>query len=225
MTNILIRNTAFFVLLFSIAGAVLAQNPTIRVTVYGTHEGGNIAYHYKVINNGDVALDNFIIGNAVDNEDSDGYPQLDRRPLGWSYGKVGETGTEILLSPTSTSQPPYWASSLCGKQEFSNHCLEWKVISDGQAYVIPSGQSLAGFSVTVALFDNKQFPHNYNKAGQVVGLTAGPDDDMYLRSGFKTSYWDAKTNAVTNIWGQLEIVNHSTHSLDHTQPRHNSPEW
>lgn len=209
MTKSLI--TATIALILGITGTALAQTLPIRVTVYGTHEGSNIVYHYKVINNGDVPLHEFVIGSAVNDKNPDGYPQLDRRPLGWGYGQEGETGTEILLAPTSTTQPPNWAASMCGKQEFSYHCLEWSVTAEGQAYVIPAGQSLAGFSISVALVDNKQFPHKYYKATYVnheyykAGQVANRDEDMYLRSGFKTSYWNAQKNDIQNIWGLLEI--------------------
>jgi hypothetical protein len=210
MTNYLIRIIAIVALMLSMN--VAAQVLPIRVLVYGTHEGSNIVYHYKVINNGDVALHQFIIGNAVDNEDPDGYPQLERLPLGWTYGREGETGTEILLAPTSTSQPPYWKPSICGKQEMSNNCLEWEIAPDGLAYVISPGQSLAGFIVTVPLFDNELTPHDYFNAAQVVG----EQDDIYLTGSFKVSYWDASKNNLKNIWGPIEIADRTPPTLSVT---------
>lgn len=210
MTNHLIRFISIAALMLSMN--VAAQAQPVRVLVYGTHEGSNIIYHYKVINNTDVALHHFIIGNAVDSEDPDGYPQLERLPLGWTYGREGETGTEILLAPNSTSQPPYWKSSICGKQEMSNNCLEWEIASDGLAYVIPPGQWLAGFSVTVPLFDNELSPHDYFNAAQVVG----EQDDLYLTGSFKVSYWDSNKNNLKNIWGPIEIADTTPPTLSVT---------
>ncbi len=214
MTNPLICIITIIVLLFSTSTIALAQTQPVRVMVYGEHANGNIIYHYKVINNGDVALHNFVIGSVFDSKLGDEIPQLERLPLGWTYGQEGETGTEILLAPTSTSQPPYWTSQVYGQQESGNYYLEWKTTSDGQAYAIPPGQSLAGFRVSVPLYDPNEFPPDYYNAG--VSEPGWKENDMYLSSSFKVSYWDSSKNELKNIWGPIEITDTTPPTLSVT---------
>jgi len=202
MKNIL----AVFAFLLGLCG--LAQAAPLRVQVYGTHEGPNIVYHYKVINNTDIAISNFVIGSIIDSATGEEIPQLERRPAGWSYGRELETGTEILLAPTSTTQPPYWTAKFYSQQEHSgNYYLEWRIAPGGQPYVVPVGQSLAGFSVSVPLVDNRLSPHEYYNAGQVLDpAVADPDDDRYLRSSFKMSYAVPKALELQTVRGQLEVA-------------------
>ena len=113
MTNLHIRITAI-ALMLGASGLTQAQtlSPPVRVQVYGTHEGGNIVYHYKVLNNSNsgVALNNFVIGSIFDSNLGDEMPQLERPPLGWEWASDGDS---IILAPTSTRQPAYWASKFC----------------------------------------------------------------------------------------------------------------
>src|SRR5665647_314830 len=129
MNHLLLR-TAAISLLVSMAGLSHAMPPApvtgapatgIRVLVYGVHYGGNIVYNYKVINNGDTPFNNFTIGSEFYSTNNSEYPQLTRLPLGWTYGREGETGTAIILAPGSTSQPAYWTSHVFGQQETDNY--------------------------------------------------------------------------------------------------------
>ena len=212
MRNLLTRIAAIIAILLSTSTMALAQSSPVRVMVYGTHENGNIVYHYKVINNGNVALHDFVIGSIFDAKYGDEIPQLERLPLGWTYGREGETGTAIILAPTSTSQPTNWISKLYGQEEASNYYLRWETTPEDHSYGIPSGQTLSGFSVTVPLVDNELTPPEYYNAAQ----TAGQDDDMYLKGSFKVSHWDTQKNNLQNNWGQLEIEDTSPPTLSVT---------
>jgi hypothetical protein len=218
MMNIFFRLNATLALLLGLCG--LAQAEPLRVQVYGTHEGPNIVYHYRVINNTDISISNFVIGSIIDSATGEEIPQLERRPAGWSYGRQLETGTEILLAPTSTTQPPYWTAEFYSQQEHSsNYYLEWRIAPNGQPYVVPVGQSLAGFSVSVPLVDNRLSPHEYYNAGQIVDPTKpdiGPDDDRYLRSSFKMSYAVPKALELQTVRGQLEIADTTAPTLSVT---------
>lgn len=166
----------------------------IRVLVYGIHHGGNIVYNYKVINNGDTPFGYFTIGSHFDSVAEEAYPQLTRLPLGWSYGRVGETGTAIILAPASTSQPPYWTSHVFGQQEADNYYLNWHATPGPVSNAIRPGQTLEGFSVTVPLVDNGlDLPM---VTGQPV--FTGPDE-MYIKGSFEIGL--ASGN---DVWGMLE---------------------
>jgi len=214
MANFFIRIVSLAALMLCTGGLAQAQTPPVRVQVYGTHEGPNIVYHYKVINNSSIAVHGFVIGSYFDATQNSEYPQLERFPAGWEFGVEGETGTEILLAPTSTRQPPYWTAAMCGQQESSNYCLEWSITNDGQAYVIPPGQSLAGFSVAVPMVDMRLSPHEYYNAG--VSILGWKENDMYLSGSFKLSDWDASKKGIRDTWGQLEIADKTPPTLSVT---------
>ena len=200
MTNFLYRLIVIFSLLAGVVNPVQAQPPApatgIRILVHGIHYGGNIVYNYKVINNGDTPFNNFTIGGYFDIEEDYQFPQLTRLPLGWKYGRVGETGREIILDPASINQPPYWTAQVFGQQEASNYYLEWHAFpgTGGVPNVIRSGQTLAGFSVTIPLEDSKL------SLPMVTGqpLFTGPDE-KYIRGGFMVGLVSGK-----DVWGALE---------------------
>lgn len=218
MKKLPLQVTAIFSLLIGMASPVHALPPApitgapatgIRVQVYGIHYGGNIVYNYKVINNGNTPFNNFTIGSYFKSEEDGELPQLIRLPLGWSYGRTGETGTAIILSPASTSQPAYWNSHVFGQQEHDNYYLEWHA-SDGPGDVsnaIHPGQALAGFSVTVPLVDNElDLPM---VTGQPV--FTGPDE-KYVKGGFKVGYFPAGSG-YQEVWGTLERLDTTPPSL------------
>jgi hypothetical protein len=212
MNRIFFRITATLSLLAGIVGTVHAQTAPpatgIRVLVYGIHYGGNIVYNYKVINNGDTPFNNFTIGSEFYGEDGSEYPQLTRLPLGWTYGREGETGTAIILAPGSTGQPAYWTSHVFGQQETNNYYLEWRASrgsGDVSNSILP-GQTLDGFSVTVPLKDSHiSFPM---VTGQPVHV--GPDE-MYIKGGFKVGYYPGKQ--YQEVWGTLERLDTTPPSL------------
>ena len=202
MTNFFFRFIAIFALLVGSVTSAQAQTPApatgIRVLVYGIHYGGNLVYHYKVINNGDTPFNNFTIGGYFNSAEDSEFPQLTRLPLGWQYGHEGETGPAIILVAGSTGQPPYWTSHVFGQEETANYYLRWRATrgpSDASNAIRP-GQTLAGFSVTVPLADSKlSLPA---VTGQPVFI--GPDE-MYLKGGFKVGLVSGKY-----VWGTLERV-------------------
>jgi hypothetical protein len=206
MNPLFLRIAAIGALLLGCNAGVQAQPPAVRMQVYGIHQGSDIIYHYKLINNSAETLQNFVIGSTYSTEDKEEYPQLERLPSGWTYG---ETGTEIILAPGSTRQPPNWTANFYGQQENGNYYLEWETTPDGQVSGISPGQSLSDFSVSVPLIDNELSPPDYYNAAQVVG----EQDDIYLTGSFKVSYWDVNKNDLQNVWGPLEIVDKTPPTL------------
>jgi hypothetical protein len=216
MNHLLLRIATVGALLFGINHFVYAEilPSSVHLQVYGMHQANDIIYHYKLINNSGESIRHFVLGSRYSAEDKGEYPQLMRRPKGWKYGETGETGTEILISSTSTSQPPYWTSNVYGQQESGYYYLEWETTPDGLAYAIPPGQSRAGFSVTVPLDDPNEFPPDYYNAG--VSEPGWKENDMYLSSSFKVSYWDSGKNELKNIWGPVEIADTTPPTLSVT---------
>jgi hypothetical protein len=214
MNHFLIRFATISALLFGCNAGVQAQTPDVHIQVYGIHQGNDIIYNYKLINNSAETLQHFVIGSTYNSQKASEYPQLERKPSGWTYGRSGETGTEILLAPGSTRQPSNWTANLYGQQENDNYYLEWKTTPDGQGTAILPGQSLAGFSVTVPLYDANEFPPEYYNAG--VSIPGWKENDMYLSSTFKVSYWDTSKNDLQNVWGPLERLDTTPPSLSVT---------
>jgi len=210
MNNLLFRIAAIMSLLVSSAGSAQAQTPEpatgIRVLVYGIHYGGNIIYNYKVINNSERPIRNFVIGYYFDTELGYAYPQLTRLPLGWAYGREGETGTAIILAPASTSQPGNWASRVYGQQDTDNYYLEWNSYLSDKSNDIHPGQTITGFSVTIPLVDDQL------SLPMVTGqpLFTGPDE-KYLKGNFKVDFFYNKD--IHEFWGPLELVDTTPPSL------------
>jgi len=204
MKHLFFRIASIGVLLLGCNAVVQADilPSEVHMQVYGIHHGSDIIYNYTLINNSTETLQNFVIGSTYNDKKAYEYPQLERLPSGWSYGKTGETGTEIILAPGSTRQPPNWTANLYGQEENGNYYLEWKTTPDGQGTAITPGQSLGGFSITVPLFDPQESPSDYYNATQVEGQ----QKDIYLTGSFKVSYWDFNKNVLQNIWGLLEIA-------------------
>lgn len=201
MNHFLIRAAAIFSFLVCLAGLAQAQTPApatgIRVLVYGIHYGGNIVYNYKVINNGDTPFNNFTIGSEFDSSENSEFPQLLRRPIGWTYGEKGEVGREIILAPGSTNQPPNWKPWMYGHQDTYLCYLEWDIPRGDGSNDIRPGQTLTGFSVTIPLADSKLI------LPLVTGLPVptGPDE-KYLKGNFKVGFGSEKN--FQEAWGTLE---------------------
>jgi hypothetical protein len=192
MNSVLFRVAVILALLLGMAAQ--AKTPAsapatgIHILVYGIHYGGNLVYHYKVVNNSNMTFNNFTIGSELLQPDgvsifeAGDFPQLFRLPLGWKYGEKGEIGTEIILDPGSTSQPPNWKPWVFGQQETVQYYLEWHTpwgegVNDSGIY---PGQTLDGFTVTIPQKDiNLTLPVVTGKPPFL-----GPDE-MYVKGGFK----------------------------------------
>jgi hypothetical protein len=179
----------------------------IRVQVYGIHYGGNIVYNYKVINNSNTPFNNFTIGGYFDNEKNFAFPQLTRLPLGWSYGREGETGPAIILAQGSTNHPAYWTSHVYGQEGTANYYLEWRTPWGQSSNAIQPRQTIEGFAVTVPLVDNMlTLPRVTGKP-----VFTGPDE-MYIKGGFKIGYRPSGSN-YQEVWGTLERFDTTPPSL------------
>jgi hypothetical protein len=211
MNKFLLQSLAMICVIFSMTSSVYAQaqasSAGVRIFGYGIHYGGNIVYNYKVVNSGTKTVRSFVIGNEFDSEENDSFPQLLRLPLGWSYGRTGEIGTEIVLAPGSISQPQGWQSTVYGKQDSGMYYLEWNSYSGDESIDIYPGQTLAGFSVTVPLVDKKLLLPRVT--GQPV--YTGPDEN-YIKGSFRANIVDAN-NKSEKVWGAIEPIDTTAPTL------------
>src|SRR6266566_9253462 len=145
---IVLRQIAFLMVFALTMGVARAAESPVRVLVYGEHQKDNVVYHYTVINNGQEEFYNFIIASKYYADRDENFPELGKLPLGWAYGREGETGTKIILDSASTAQPAGWRPEVYGKQESGYYYLEWNTGDSGVRGVQP-GHTLSGFSVTV----------------------------------------------------------------------------
>jgi hypothetical protein len=207
MINIYFRFAAIILVLFSMAGVVQAQAAGVRILVYGIHHGGNLVYNYKVVNSGTKTVNGFVIGNEFNAAEQYEYPQLFRLPLGWAYGREGETGPAIIIPSSSTSQPAGWKSKVYGQEETAQYYLEWNSYSGDKSIDIQPGQTLGGFTVTVPLVDNKL------SLPMVTGQPAftGPDE-KYLKGSFKATIFDSNMK-FEDVWGTLEPLDTTSPTL------------
>lgn len=118
----------------------------VSVLVSADQTSSTITYRYTLINNSTESFNNVVIGSRFDATQNDTFPELGKLPIGWQSGSQGETGTSIVLDPTSTTQPSGWTASVYGQEETAFFYLDWR--NSGGAAIQP-GQTLSGFSVAV----------------------------------------------------------------------------
>jgi len=147
--GIALKQVVFSTMIVLTMNLAQAAEQRSRALVYGEHRGDTIVYHYTVVNNGPERFYNFTIGGEYDAAEDARFPELGKLPLGWKFGREGETGTEIILDPASTTQPTGWKPHVYGKQESGFYYLEWDAFGSGVEGGIKPGQTLSGFSVTV----------------------------------------------------------------------------
>jgi len=214
MNKLILSTVVMLCAMFGIVSMVQAQTQAsasgVRIQVYGIHYGGNIVYNYKVVNAGTKTVIRFVIGDEFDVEENDNFPQLVRLPLGWTYGRTGETGTAIILAPGSTSQPQGWQSKVYGQQDSGLYYLEWNSLLGGRSVALQPGQTLPGFTVTVPLVDNKLLLPMVT--GQPV--YTGPDEN-YIKGSFRANIVDVN-NKSEKVWGTIETIDTTPPSLSVT---------
>lgn len=195
-----LRNTLMIVPILAVLSGPAGAEAPIRVLVYGEHQRDNLVYHYTVINNGTVGFNNFVVGSEYDIAQKETWPELGKLPVGWRYGKEGETGTEILLDAASTTQPTGWVPSIYGAQDSGFFFLEW---NGGTNSVEPS-QTLSGFSVTVPK----------GKDPNLFPMPAG-SELKYLNGHFTVGLY-SKAEGFKDVHGALERQDITPPSLNVT---------
>ena len=214
MNKLILYTVTTLCAIFGMVSIVQAQAQAsasgVRIQVYGIHYGGNIVYNYKVVNAGTKTVIRFVIGDEFDVEDNDNFPQLVRLPLGWTYGRTGETGTAIILASGSTSQSQGWQSKVYGQQDSGLYYLEWNSLLGGRSVAVQPGQTLPGFTVTVPLVDdNLSLPM---VTGQPV--YTGPDEN-YIKGSFRANIVDVN-NKSEKVWGTIEPIDTTPPTLSVT---------
>jgi hypothetical protein len=126
------------VLLMFLAGdATRAQQPS-GVTVSVSQQnlaGGQVAYHYSVVNGSSQR----IVALEIGSDYYHGVSELNVYPLGWSV----DTG----VSAGSLGSPTGWSPQVVTTEESAFVDVEWR--NDGTADIMP-GKTVSDFSITVA---------------------------------------------------------------------------
>ncbi|OFV83819.1 MAG: hypothetical protein A2W26_06535 [Acidobacteria bacterium RBG_16_64_8] len=119
------------------------EPPPVQVAVEKATVPGGIRYSYYVVNGSAYPITHMLIGF----ERLYDIPELTQGPVGWD----GE-GTSVPA--TSYSAPPGWLFDVYTMEEEEHINLAWE-IDPNQAVLTPirGGESLGGFSVTVAQAD------------------------------------------------------------------------
>jgi hypothetical protein len=179
------------VLCFASFTTSLATDAPVRVLVHGKHVANNLVYSYTVVNAALEKFGNVTIGSSFSAERGYQVPQLDKLPVGWKYGREGETGVEIILDSASTTQPSGWAAQVFGQQDHGYYYLRWYVPFESTATGILKGQTLSGFSVTVP------------KGNEPDRLLVPGTGDAYLNGGFEVGYREG-WNTFKEFYGSIE---------------------
>lgn len=142
------------------ASPIWAEDPPFRVKAYGVHEGGNVVYHYRVINNdtsppnSPQAVETSRIEIGIVGLRSEDEPQLVVEP-------VLDAGKPRITAPSG------WQGVLGGMEDHPRHTIVWKTttVPPEQPALDPlalmPGQTLSGLSVTVPRIDTAYVSSNF----------------------------------------------------------------
>lgn len=125
-----------------------AQDVGARVSVYGTHQGGNVIYHYQVRNNGPGEIRRFYVGCDCRSPEDTGKPELQMLPVNARASRTDDFGTWYDLPPEAATHPAGWRVRLLRPHGASGHWLEWFMPAAAKPGIAP-GATADGFSVTV----------------------------------------------------------------------------
>lgn len=142
------------------AAAASTQDPPFQVKAYGVHEGGNVVYHYRVIN------------NDTSPPDSPHAVETSRIEVG-IVGLHPEDEPQLVVEPVLDADKPRitapsgWQGVLGGMEDHPRHTIVWKTttIPPQQPALDPlalmPGQTLSGLSVTVPRIDTTYVSSNF----------------------------------------------------------------
>lgn len=152
--------------------AVMGQSPPTAVSVYGTHQGGNVVYHYAVRKT--AAIERFYIGCDCRSLERPAVPELQTLPVNARAKRTDDFGTWYELPAEAVTHPPGWRVRLLQPSGASGYWLEW--YRPGAASTGASaGATVNGFSVTLPQPDETYLLARYalHRRGDGAAGTSG----------------------------------------------------
>jgi photosystem II stability/assembly factor-like uncharacterized protein len=120
------------------ANPSLPSLPGVSIKVVEQVLSDRVIYHYRLVNNSDQVIVGFHVG------DNSGAPELSELPLGWD--------SDQGIPSTSATSAWGWQCEALAQEESDYHLLQWDTSNFSTASL--PGQSLSGFSVTLAVADS-----------------------------------------------------------------------
>lgn len=159
----------------ALAPAVSAQETNARVSVYGTHQGGNVVYHYQVRNNGASEIRRFFLGCDCRSPEDTGLPELQALPVNADAVRTDDFGAWYEIPAGSATQPAGWRVRVLKPQGAHGHWIEWFMPAATNAG-IPAGATADGFSVTLPGPDETYLTGRFSVHGQGTraAVASGP---------------------------------------------------
>lgn len=143
--------------------AVGAQETSARVLVYGTHQGGNVVYHYQVRNNGTSEIRRLFIGCDCRSPEDTGLPELQALPVDAAVARTDDFGT--WYEAPVAGQPAGWRLRILRPRGASGHWIEWYMPAAADAGIAP-GATSGVFSVTLPGSDETYLTARFSVHGQ-----------------------------------------------------------
>lgn len=147
MKNILQTNFQLSTLLligFFASGTVMGQTPI--VTAYGQHYGGQVVYHYQLINNSPYAIKALWIGYDTLNDNN-------RDNNVWELKEYPSGTIDRSIPPASVTTPQGWEAMRISQEETPGHVIVWGV-GEGNTPRLQPGQTLSGMSIKLDRTDD-----------------------------------------------------------------------
>ncbi len=157
--------------LAAIAPQLYVQNAGAQVTVYGTHQGGNVVYHYEVRNSGAGEIRRFYLGCECRAPGESGIAELQALPVNAQPVRTDAFGTWYELPADAVTQPGGWRTRLLKPHGSTGHWIEWYMPAAAKPG-IPAGATVTGFSVTIAGADETYLVSRYTLHRQDKGVAA-----------------------------------------------------
>lgn len=132
--------------------------PDALVVVTKQQEGDNYRFNYRVLNNSDRPISGLSIGLSDQN-----VPMLDFPPVGYDF-------TNGTVPSSSFATPNGWSFSMIVDTETDAKAVAWTAANE--AFNIPVGGELAGFSVLVP-YDDLTYRGTFNVALDIASTITG----------------------------------------------------
>lgn len=160
------------IVLVALQPAAAAPPAAAGVSVYGTHQGGNVVYHYQVRNNAAGQIRRFYLGCDCRSLEDTGLPELQTRPVHAHATRTDDFGTWYQLPPDAVGHPPGWRVRLLRPHGARGHWLEWYMPAVAGTGIAP-GATLGGFSVTLPRADETYLVARYALHGPGASTAGG----------------------------------------------------
>lgn len=180
--------------------AASTQDQPFQVKAYGVHEGGNVVYYYRVVNNPANDVQRFRTSQI----------EIGVAGLGEEYDPQIVTMPVLDADKPRISAPSGWRGILGGMEDHPRHTIRWETMTippeqpalDPLALV--PGQTLSGLSVTVPRIDTTYVSSNFfvitNRSQVISGLVEREDTTApTLRVSASPDRLQAKAGALVTV--------------------------